>query len=403
MLVVNVLADRGQKLEPADREALDAAAAERSRTVFKHCADYVPTPLFGLPALARNLGVAGIDVKDESARLGLGSFKALGGAYAVIRLALEAAEAALGRPVTLSELDDPAVRAATSKLVVASATDGNHGRSVAWGASLVKCRAVIFLHAGVSAEREAAIARFGAEIVRVDGNYDDSVAASEKACADHGWTLVSDTSWPGYERIPTLVMEGYTAMGAEVVDQLSEPPTHCFLQAGVGGLAAAMAGYLSLAYGEKAPRFVIVEPERAACLLASHEAGRPVKIDAEEPTVMAMLECYEPSLVAWRILSRVAHAFMTVDEASAPAVMNRLGRPIGTDPAIVSGESGGAGLAALIAALADPKAREQLGLDAESRVLLFNTEGATDRDLYTRLTQLDPDRVVASRRAAAPV
>lgn len=403
MLVVNSLAERGAGLESADREALSAAAAERSRAVFRRCADYAATPLFSLPALARKLGVASLHVKDESARLGLGSFKALGGAYAVIRLALEAAEAELGRPVALSELEQPAVRAATSALVVASATDGNHGRSVAWGASLVKCRAVIFLHAGVSAEREAAIARFGAEIVRVEGNYDDSVAASEKACADKGWTLVSDTSWPGYERIPTLVMEGYTAMGQEVVEALPQAPTHCFLQAGVGGLAAAMAGYLSLAYGARAPRFVVVEPARAACLLASHAAGHTVKIPAEESTVMAMLECYEPSLVAWRVLSRLAHAFMTVDEASAPAAMNMLARPLGSDPAIVAGESGGAGLAALVAALDDPQARQALGLEATSRVLLFNTEGATDRALYVRLTDLEPERVVAGRLAAAPV
>ena len=214
-------------------------------------------------------------------------------------------------------------------MTVACATDGNHGRSVAQGAELVGCQSVIFVHAGVSERRVAAIARFGARMVQVDGTYDDAVAEAAEVALRNDWTIVSDTSWPGYERIPALVMQGYTALVGETLRALSEPPTHVFVQAGVGGVAAAVAGHLAIVLGDQRPVFVVVEPARAACLMETAKVGRPVKIAHGEPTVMAMLECYEPSLVAWRVLARVADAFMTVDEEDAVAVMNWLARPAG--------------------------------------------------------------------------
>ncbi|MGH6797114.1 MAG: diaminopropionate ammonia-lyase, partial [Roseiarcus sp.] len=264
-------------------------------------------------------------------------------------------------------------------------TDGNHGRSVAQGAELVGARAVVFVHSGVSRERVAAIARFGAEIVRVAGAYDDSVKEAARVAAKNGWTIVSDTSWPGYERIPALVMQGYTAMVREALRQLPEPPTHVFVQAGVGGVAAAVAGHLAVALADRRPMFVVVEPARAACVYESARAGRPVKIEQGEPTVMAMLECYEPSLIAWRVLSRVADGFMTVEEEDAVATMKRLARPLGADLAIVAGESGGVGLAGLTRALADHEARKALRLGLQSRIFVINTEGATDPLRYAEL------------------
>jgi diaminopropionate ammonia-lyase len=201
----------------------------------------------------------------------------------------------------------------------------------------------------------------------------------------NGWTIVSDTSWPGYERIPALVMQGYTVMVREALRQLSEAPTHVFVQAGVGGVAAAVAGHLSMALAEQRPTFIVVEPARAACVYESALVGRPVKIEQGESTVMAMLECYEPSLIAWRVLSRVADAFMTVDEEDAVAAMKQLARPFGADPAIIAGESGGVGLAGLTRALADHDAREALRLGPQSRILLINTEGATDPLRYAEL------------------
>src|SRR6185503_6617964 len=283
-----------------------------------------------------------LHVKDEGFRLGLGSFKALGGAYAVVRLVLEEATQRLGRAVHLDALDTAEVRAIAAGMTFACATDGNHGRSVAQGAALVGARSAVFVHAGVSDARVAAIARFGADMIRVAGSYDDSVVRAADVSAEQGWTVVSDTSWPGYERIPGVVMQGYTAIVREALRQIGEPPTHVFVQAGVGGVASAVAAHLAIVLGTRRPILVVVEPSRAACVFATARTGHPVRIAHGEPTVMAMLECCEPSLVAWRVLSRVADGFMTVEDADAVAVMNRLARPAGNDPAIIAGESGGA-------------------------------------------------------------
>ncbi len=389
MIIHNTHADHGAPLDTRDAAMLDHAAAQQVAAYLAHRPDHRPTPLHALPALATDLGVAAIHVKDESHRLGLGSFKALGGAYAVIRLVLEEAGRQLDRTIGYEDMRSDAVRAIASTLTIACATDGNHGRSVAQGAELVGARCVIFVHARVSAARRAAISRFGAEIVQVEGTYDDSVVEAERVAADKGWIIVSDTSWPGYERIPGLVMQGYCLMVHEAIERLPEPPTHVFVQAGVGGLAAAAAGHLALVLGDARPTFVVVEPDRAACLFETARAGHPVKIAHGEPTVMAMLECYDPSPLAWRVLSRVADAFMTVGEDDAIAVMNRLARPTGDDPAIVSGESGGAGLAGFIRITDDAEARAALGLGADARIFVINSEGATDPERYRELTGLD--------------
>lgn len=397
MFLLNSLPEHRAPLLSADATTLGEAGAEEAEHFLAERRNHAETPLHALPAMAAELGVGSIHVKDEGFRLGLGSFKALGGSYAVIRLVLEEAQKRLGRSVDIGELHAPDVAAVAAGMTFACATDGNHGRSVAQGAQLVGARSVIFVHAGVSEERVAAIARFGAEMVRVDGSYDQSVVEAARVAAERGWTVVSDTSWPGYELIPGLVMQGYTVMVREALRRLSQPPTHVFLQAGVGGFAAAVAGHFSILFGEQRPTVVVVEPTRAACIYATAEAGHPVKIAHDAPTVMAMLECYEASPLAWRVLVRVADAFMTVDEEGAVAVMNRLARPSGSDPAIVSGESGGAGLAGLIRALAAPEMRSALGLDANSRVLVINTEGATDPGRYAELVGLRPEDVAKTR------
>ncbi|MGF9762212.1 diaminopropionate ammonia-lyase [Microvirga sp. 0TCS3.31] len=400
MFLPNTHPDYRRPLDPIDADTLGMEAAEEVERYLTYRDNHVPTPLHSLPAFAAELGVAAIYVKDEGFRLGLGSFKALGGSYAVIRLVLEEASRRLGRPVDVAELHTPGIRSVASGMTVACATDGNHGRSVAQGAQLVGARAAIFVHSGVSDERVAAIARYGAQMIRVEGTYDNSVAEAARVAAEKGWIVVSDTSWPGYERIPGLVTQGYTAMVREALRQLPKPPTHVFVQAGVGGVAAAVAGHLALALGGQQPTFIVVDPARAACLFETARAGHPVKIEHGEPTVMAMLECYEPSRVAWRVLSRVADAFMTVDEEDAVAVMNRLARPTGGDPAIVAGESGGAGLAGLMRATTDPEIRMALNLNEASRVFVINTEGATDPERYAELVGMLPD-AVASRTGGA--
>lgn len=377
-------------LLPVDRQMFGPEATAKALEMLRLHPSYRATPLRELHGFAVSAGIQSVHIKDESGRFGLGSFKSLGGAYAVVCLALEEASRVLGRVVNASELLDPDVRAVVRNLNVGCATDGNHGRSVAAGANLAGCRANIFVHEGVSPERIAAIARFGANVVEVAGNYDDAVAEAERVCHANGWIIVSDTSWPGYERIPRLVMQGYTVMVSEILAELVQPPTHVFLQAGVGGFAAAMAASLTLDSGAARPKFIIVEPDRAACLFASNKADAPVKIAPVEPTVMAMLECYEPSMLAWGILSRLADVYMTVSDADAIAAMQQLVTAENGASRVVAGESGGAGLAGLLTAAADPRSRELIGLDAHSRVLLFNTEGATDPTIYKNLTGIDP-------------
>ncbi len=206
---------------------------------------------------------------------------------------------------------------------------------------------------------------------------------------------MADTSWPGYERIPGLVMQGYTALVRESLRQMPEPPTHVFIQSGVGGFAAAVAGHLALALGANRPVFTVVDPARAACIVDTARAGHPVTIAPGAPTVMAMLECYAPSLVAWRILSRVADAFMTVDEDDAVTVMRQLAHPVAGDFALVAGESGGVGLAGLIKAVSDPAIKAALRIDERASIFLVNTEGATDRGTYEAIVGLTPAEVVA--------
>lgn len=400
MFLKNTHTDHRKPLDQRDVETLGIAAAQE---VERHLAlrkNHSETPLVPLPGLAAETGVASIHVKDEGHRLGLGSFKALGGAYAVIRLVLEEASKRLDRTVDMSELQLDDVRAIAATMTVACATDGNHGRSVAQGAQLVGARSAIFVHSGVSDERVAAIGRFGADMIRVDGNYDDSVKEAARVADEKEWIIVSDTSWPGYERIPGLVMQGYTALVREALRKLPEPPTHVFIQSGVGGIAAAVSGHLAIAYGDKRPAFTVVDPARAACLVETARAGHPVAVPHGEATVMAMLECYEPSLVAWRILSRVADAFMTVDEEDAISIMKRLANPGHGDPSIVAGESGGVGLAGFLKAVADPAVKSALGIDTGSRIFVVNTEGATDPAKYEEIVGRSAEAVAAQGRAA---
>ncbi len=392
MLLLNRHPDYRAALDPADAAMLGlegGAAAER----YLVQRDNVATPLHALPALAADLGLGAVHIKDEGLRLGLGSFKALGGAYAVTQLVQEEAARQRGRAFDIADLHTDEVRAVARGMTFACATDGNHGRSVAQGAQFLGATSVIFVHGGVSDARVAAIARFGARMIRVAGTYDDSVTEAARVAAENGWTVVSDTSWPGYERIPALVMQGYTALVRETLRQIGDAPTHVFVQAGVGGVAAAVAGHLAIVFGEQRPTFVVVDPARAACIYETARAGHPVKIAHGAPTVMAMLECYEPSPLAWRVLSRAADAFMTVEDAEAVAVMNRLARPGGRDPAIVAGESGGAGLAGAIRAASDAEMRGKLGLSAASRVFVINTEGATDPARYAELVGMRPEEV----------
>lgn len=339
---------------------------------------YAMTPMHDLPSLATAYGIGCLRMKDEASRFGLGSFKALGGAYAVgVVVADELARAGVADNATLAELEAGRWLDATRAITVTCATDGNHGRSVAWGAQRFGTRCVIFVHADVTQPRRDAMAAYGADIRVVAGNYDDSVREAATLAAASGWFVISDTSWEGYTETPRQVMQGYRVMVDEALGQWTgAPPTHVFIQGGVGGVAAAVSVHLRVHCRPK-PLLVVVEPEAAACLLASARAGQPVVVSGELDTLMAGLACGEPSPLAWAELGRAAFAFMAIPDAAAVAAMRTLAR-LG----IVAGESGVAGLAGLALAAVDPDA---LGLSADSRVLLFSTEGATDPALYARL------------------
>jgi diaminopropionate ammonia-lyase len=342
---------------------------------------YAPTPLRDLPDLALSAGVGVLRLKDEASRFGLGSFKALGGAYAVAKLlASELARRGSAMAATSADLESGRYADVTRTITVTCATDGNHGRSVAWGAARCHARCVIFVHATVSQGRIDAIARYGAEIRVVPGTYDDAVREAARQAEADGWFVVSDTSWPGYTEIPRDVMQGYRLMADEAADQWSgAPPTHVFVQAGVGGVAAAVSVQLRKRFAP-APVLIVVEPDRAACLLASAEAGALTGVPGALDTLMAGLACGEPSLLAWQELGRGAGAFMAVPDESAVACMRLL-----ADRGIVVGESGVAGLAGCLLAAQDPVCGENLGLGPQSRVLLFGTEGATDSRMYNQL------------------
>ena len=264
------------RLDAAAAGSLPLAGFVRARNEITTWRDYAPTPLRDLPALAEQAGVACIRLKDEAGRFSLGSFKALGGAYAVAEvLSTELARRSVAVEVRSTELAGGKYREATQTIVVTCATDGNHGRAVAWGAQRFHCGCVIFVHEAVSKGRIDAIAQYGAEVRRVAGNYDDAVREAARQAQANGWIVVSDTSWSGYTEIPRLIMQGYRVMADEAADQWQgEPPTHVFIQAGVGGVAAAVSVQLRERF-HPAPVLIVVEPDRAACLLASAELGRP--------------------------------------------------------------------------------------------------------------------------------
>ena len=367
---------------------IDLDAHRSARSEITSWPGYEPTPLRSARDLASRLGLVSVHVKDESGRFGLGSFKALGGAYGVLR-------------VMMGEDTDPAPAGFTWRQggpggdrrgdwreqavapTVTCASDGNHGRSVAWGARMFGLDAVIYLPAHVTGARAAAIRSFGARVVRVDGEYDDAVAQAARDARDNGWAVISDTSYPGYMDIPRIVMVGYTVMVEEAARQGS-PPTHVFIQGGVGGLAAAVIGHLWERLGQDRPVAVIVEPDTADGLYQSGCAGAPRVARGDLHTIMAGLSCRDISPVAWEVVGVGAHAFMTVRDEGVAPLMRAAARGGLGDP-FEGGESGVAGLLGLIEAAGDADLRRAIGLGSESRVLVFNTEGATDPELYARL------------------
>jgi diaminopropionate ammonia-lyase len=370
---------------------------------------YQPTPLLDLSALAGELGVAKLWVKDESHRLGLKAFKVLGASYAAAKIVA----GLLGSSDDELSLDVAATRAARTlvrDLTFITATDGNHGRAVAWTAEMLGCNAVVYMPKGSSPARFNAIASHGANVSIIDGNYDDAVCKAAADAQAHGWTLVQDTAWEGYEEVPSWIMDGYLTIFHEAASQLGgELPTHVLVQCGVGSLAGALQGQLHELFGDRRPVLAVVEPIRAACCYLSMVAGgeEPKRAEGDLDTIMAGLACGEPSIISWRILRDYTDLFIVCADSVSKTGMQLLSRPLGNDPKIVSGESGAvtAGLLATVLGNAaaskhsyiggllatilghDPSATfsglvQALKLDRNSRILLISTEGDTDPESY---------------------
>ena len=344
-----------------------------------------PTPAWLLCGTATALGIGAITLKDESKRSALSSFKTLGAPNALIQLIQRRLPE---RASTAAELFAGKHAAALSDFVVISATDGNHGRALAAAAQSVGCRCVIVIHANVSVERETAIATFGAKIVRIAGNYDDSVREAERLAQANGWEVVSDTSYDGYEEVPRDVMQGYGVIAEELLETAPDgecPYTHVFLQGGVGGLAAGVVSHFWERYGAHRPTFVVVEPEQADCLAQSAAHGQPTRATGSTDSVMAGLACGEVSPLAWRFLQPAVDLFMTISDAEAEGAMRDLATGLFGDIPVVAGESGVAGFAALKNLQVDPEWKQKVGLTADSRVLLISTEGATAPSVYEHI------------------
>lgn len=371
-LVANPGCNRSRAYGEAERSILSVEAGREAMATIVAWPGYGPTPLRPLASMAADADVQALLLKDESERFELSSFKALGGGYAVERLARERGAA---------------------NLTVTCATDGNHGRAVAWGAKRVGARAVIFVHETVSQGRVDAIASFGAEVIRFGRTYDDAVRHAAEVAKREGWQIVSDTSWPGYDDVPKLVMQGYAVLAVEIL-QVEPDVSHIVVPGGVGGLAAGVLSWLWELMGSKRPTLIVVEPDQAACLFESARAGTATAFPGDLDTIMAGLACGEPSMLAWRLLGPGADAFMTVTDDAAAVMMRAL-----ADQGIVSGESGAASIAGFALAAKDRTMREMLRLDAKSRVVCLSTEGATDAEIYARIVGRTAEDVLQGRNA----
>ncbi|MDP4127689.1 MAG: diaminopropionate ammonia-lyase [Bacillota bacterium] len=371
-------------------ELFNKKAIDKAINFHRTFPDYQPTPLRQLNKLANNIGVGGIYVKDESYRFGLNAFKALGGSYAIGRYLARQLNKDISE-LPFEVLTSPEVKEKLGDITFATTTDGNHGRGIAWTARQLRQKSVVYMPKGSSQYRLERIRYEGAQAEITDMNYDDAVRMTAEEAEKHDWVVVQDTSWEGYEEIPSWIMQGYGTMSAESLEQLNnfgiDKPTHIFVQAGVGALAGSVQGYFTSLFKEDCPKTVIVEANQADCLYKSALAadGKPRVVGGDMATVMAGLACGEPNLIGWNILRDYSDMFVSSPDWVAARGMRVLANPLLGDPKVISGESGAvtAGLLSVIMIDKDLReAREALQLDETSQVLIFNTEGNTDPYKY---------------------
>lgn len=394
-----------ERLGAVEPSFLGNEVAQKVRRFYMSVPGYEVTPLVRLSALAGQLGLADIMVKDESRRFGLNAFKGLGGLYAIAQAICQ--RAGLDSDgVTYEMVRSDLVRERTGQLTFATATAGNHGKGVAWATRQLGHKAVVYVPKGTAKSRIDAVRELGARVVVSDVGYDDTVRLCVGHAEANGWLVIQDTAWDGYTEVPRWIMQGYTTIVAELEEQsrclvaeatLSDEirlPTHVFLQAGVGGLAAAVLGCYASMYPAEYPFTTVVEPDRAACILVSAAAGDGKPHSVEEDargdlnTIMAGLACGEPNLLAWEVLRDYAHAYVACPDEVAARGMRMLAGPAGDDPVVVSGESGAVSMGLLSVLTQHPDCsglRKELGLDKDSRILLISTEGDTDPANYREI------------------
>ena len=381
------LVSRRHDAPGCDLSFLSPQRANSIRDFHKSFPMYAPTPLAHLPETAKALGLGDIYVKNESYRFGLNAFKVLGGSFAIGSYLAER----LGKDISEVNYDtliSPETKAKLGELTFVTATDGNHGRGVAWAANKLGQKAVVHMPKGSTQSRFENIKKEGAQVTIEDVNYDECVrmAAAEAAQTKHG-VIVQDTAWEGYEEIPAWIMQGYGTMAGEAADQLRQMgvnrPTHVFIQAGVGSLAGAVVGFFTNLFPNDPPKFIVMEARAADCLYQGAVAGdgEPRIVDGDLKTIMAGLACGEPNIISWDILRNHVSAFVSCPDWVSARGMRMLGVPVKGDPTVISGESGAVGMG-LIAAIMETDEykdlRDFLGLDRFSQVLMFSTEGNTD-------------------------
>jgi len=324
--------------------------------------NYNPTPLLILNKLSKELNLNKIYYKDESKRFDLKSFKALGGAYAVEK-----------------------ITKGNKNIIVSTATAGNHGRSVAWGARRLGLKCKIFISEYVSDARGKVIQSLGADVIKVKGNYENSLLECIKQSTENNWQIVQDVAWKDYMMVPTLTMAGYSVMMKEIIDQLNnEEITHIFLQAGVGGMAGAMVAGAAR-YLKNVPKMIIVEPDSAACVMESIKTGKIEKISIEKESLMGGLSVGQPSLVPWEILKKSVNSCISLPDDDIAKTMKLLANASFGNDKIIAGENSAPGVISLIASCNDHDVKNQLNLDSKSNVLLIGCEGDTDQEMYKKL------------------
>ncbi len=372
---------------------LSKEEVSKARNFHKSFSEYKETPLVSLDHLAKKIGISGIYLKDESYRFGLNAFKVLGGSFAMGKfLADKLGEDISNLPYEVITSDK--VRDKLGDITFVTATDGNHGRGVAWTANRLKQKSVVYMPKGSSKTRLENIRAEGAEASITDMNYDDAVRLAAKYADEHNGVVIQDTAWEGYEKIPAWIMQGYGTMALEAEEQLKEKgiekPTHIFVQAGVGSLAGGVQGFFASEFGEDCPKTVIVEANLADCFYKSAVAndGKARAVGGDMQTIMAGLACGEVNTIGWEVLKNHATAFVSCPDWVSAKGMRILGNPLKGDTKVTSGESGAvtAGLLYEIMTNEDYKdLKEALELDENSKVLLFSTEGDTDPDKYREI------------------